>query len=105
LAISIASGKPFLNKFEVNGGAHKALVFFAEDTESIQRERIELIKKAKGIDCELDNLGVVVSDTALRLDTEEGVNALRAAVQQFRPAILILDPFIRMHQISESDST
>lgn len=104
LAISVASGKPFLNKFEVHE-AQRVLVFFAEDTQAIQRERIDLIKAAKGIADDLPNLGIVVSEQALRLDTAEGVSALRAAVESFRPSLLILDPFIRMHQISESDST
>lgn len=104
LAISVASGTKALNKFEVNG-AHKVLVFFAEDTESIQRDRIELIKKAKGIEGDIENLGVVTSENGLRLDTEEGVQALRAIIANYRPTLLILDPFVRMHQISESDST
>lgn len=104
LAISVATGKPFLNKFEVNE-AQRVLVFFAEDTQAIQEERIQLIKAAKGIADNIPNLGIVVSEQALRLDTAEGVAALRAAVESFRPSLLILDPFIRMHQISESDST
>jgi hypothetical protein len=104
LAISVASGKPFLNKFAVSE-AQRVLVFFAEDTQAIQEERIQLIKRAKGIEDDIPNLGIVVSEQALRLDTAEGVAALRAAVEQFRPSLLILDPFIRMHQISESDST
>lgn len=104
LAISVASGTKALNKFQVNG-AHKVLVFFAEDTESIQRDRIELIKKAKGIEGDLENLGIVTSENGLRLDTDEGVMALHAIVAEFRPTLLILDPFVRMHQISESDST
>jgi AAA domain len=104
VAVSVASGTKCLNKFTVNG-AHKVLIFFAEDTESIQRERIELIKRAKGVMSDLDNLGVVVADKGLRLDLPEGVEALRALVAEHRPTLLILDPFVRLHQISESDST
>lgn len=104
MAVSIASGKPCLDQFEVKT-PKKVLFFNAEDTQAIQRDRFENIKKAKGIDIELPNLGVITSEDGLRLDTEEGIQSLRKIVSEFKPDLLILDPFIRMHEISESDTT
>lgn len=104
IAVSVASGQPCLNKYPVKQ-ASKVLFFNAEDTEAIQRDRFEAIKKAKGIQGELGNLGVVTSEEGLRLDLDAGIESLRAIVAEHKPALLILDPFVRMHQISESDST
>lgn len=104
IALSVATGTPCLGSYEVKN-AHKVLFFNAEDTEAIQRERFELIKKSRGTDLDLSNLNVMTAENGIRLDTTEGVEALRAVVAEFRPALLIMDPFVRMHQVSESDST
>lgn len=104
IAVSLASGKTCLNKFEVKE-AHKVLFFNAEDTQAIQRERFELVKKAKGIEEELPNLGIMVARDGLRLDQEEGIQALRAKVIEFKPSLLILDPWVRLQQVSENNAT
>jgi hypothetical protein len=104
IALSVATGTPCLGKYEVKN-AHKVLFFNAEDTEAIQRDRFELIKKSRGADLDLSNLNVMTAENGIRLDTVEGIESLRAVVEEFRPALMILDPFVRMHQVSESDST
>lgn len=104
MAVSLASGKKCLDFFEV-GSPHKVLFFNAEDTQAIQRERFELVKAAKGINEELPNLGIMVSEEGLRLDQEEGILALRDKIIEFKPELLILDPWVRLQQVSENNAT
>lgn len=104
MAISVATGTPCLGKFEVKT-PHKVLFFNAEDTEAIQRDRAEMVKRTRGITADVPNLNFMTTENGIRLDTAEGIQALRDVVAETRPAILIMDPFVRMHQVSESDST
>lgn len=102
LAVSVASGSVCLGKYEVEL-VGPVLFFNGEDKEHLQRERLEAISKAKSIDLNELNVEVIVSDK-IKLDKDTDVAALRETVAKFRPALLILDPFVRLHSINENNS-
>lgn len=103
LAVSVASGAPCLREFPV---AHigKVLLFPAEDSLAVVRQRLEGIARAAGV-C-FDSLPVeVITAPSLRLDTAADCQRLSNTVETLRPTLLILDPLIRLHRVDENDAT
>jgi hypothetical protein len=100
LAVAVASGAPCLRRFRTRRrGA--VLLYAAEDAAAIVRQRLEGISQAASVDFETLDIHVITVPT-LRLDRAEHCHALRATVAQLRPALLILDPFVRLHAIDEN---
>lgn len=102
LAVSVASGTACLGRFEV---ARKgpALVYLAEDSLDQVRRRIEGLCRHRGLDIGQLDLHVVTAPS-VRLDLEDDQRRLAATLQQLRPALLLLDPLVRMHRIDENSS-
>lgn len=102
MAVSVASGAPCLRQFPVSLSG-PVLLFPAEDTLSVVRERLEGICKAAGKTlCDLP-LHVITAPRVL-LDEPQDQQRLRATVEAIRPVLLILDPFIRLHRADENAS-
>jgi hypothetical protein len=100
LAVAVASGRPCLRRYSVRRPG-SVLLFAAEDAHHVVRERLRGICAAAGT--ELSSLEVhVVRNPSIRLDIEADRERLRQAVERLQPRLLVLDPFIRMHRISES---
>lgn len=100
IAVAVASGMACLRQYAVKRPG-RVLLFAAEDAHHVVRERLRGICSAAGTD--LLTLDVhVVRDAAIRLDLEADQACLREAVARLRPRLLILDPFVRLHGISES---
>jgi hypothetical protein len=102
LAVSVASGTPCLRHFPVPHPG-RVLLYAAEDALHVVRRRLEGICAAAG--CQLRNLDVqVITVPTLRLDLSADAEALERTVQQLKPRLLILDPFVRLHRIDENAS-
>jgi hypothetical protein len=102
LAISVASGTPCLDHFEVHQKG-PTLVYLAEDAAPRVRERVLGICRHRKVD--IDTLDLHLIDTpSLRLDLESDRNKLRAAVHNLKPKLLILDPLVRLHRADENSS-
>lgn len=102
LAVSVASGTPCLRHFPVPHPG-RVLLYAAEDALHVVRRRLEGICIAAG--CQLNNLDVqVITVPTLRLDLSADAEALERTVQQLKPRLLILDPFVRLHRIDENAS-
>lgn len=102
LAVSVASGTPCLRHFAVPHPG-RVLLYAAEDALHVVRRRLEGICAAAG--CQLRNLDVqVITVPTLRLDLPADAEALERTVQQLKPRLLILDPFVRLHRIDENAS-
>ena len=102
LAVSVASGTPCLRHFSVTHSG-RVLLYAAEDALHVVRRRLEGICAAAG--CQLRNLDVqVITVPTLRLDFPADAEALERTVQQLKPRLLILDPFVRLHRIDENAS-
>ena len=102
LAVSVASGTPCLRHFPVPHPG-RVLLYAAEDALHVVRRRIEGICAAAG--CQLAKLDVqVITAPTLRLDLPADAEALERTIQQLKPRLLILDPFVRLHRIDENAS-
>ena len=102
MAVSVASGAPCLRQFPVSRtGA--VLLFPAEDALSVVRERLDGICSAAGTRIE-DLPLYVITAPRLLLDVPQDRQRLRSTVEAIRPALLVLDPFIRLHRSDENAS-
>ena len=103
VAVSVASGAACLRQFPVRRSG-PVLLFPAEDSLAVVRQRLEGIAAAAGVP--FDSLPVqVITAPTLRLDTPTDRARLLDTVQQLRPLLLILDPLIRLHRVDENDAT
>ena len=102
MAVSVASGAACLRRFPVLRTA-PVLVFPAEDALAVVRKRLEGICAAART--RLDALPIyVITAPRLLLDRPCDREQLRNTVAAIKPALLILDPFIRLHQSDENAS-
>ena len=103
VAVSVASGAPCLRQFPVPRTG-SVLLFPAEDSLAVVRQRLEGIAAAAQVP--FASLPVhVITATSLRLDTPTDRRRLTDTVAALRPALLILDPLIRLHRVDENDAT
>ena len=100
LAVSVASGRPCLRRFAVREPG-PVLLFAAEDALHVVRERVDGICAAAAVDFESLPLHVITAPT-VRLDLASDQRRLRHTVEQLRPRLLVLDPFVRLHRIDEN---
>jgi hypothetical protein len=102
-AVSVASGPACLRPFAVRRTG-KGLLFPAEDSLAIVRQRLEGIATMAPVD--FPSLPVeVIPAPSLRLDPATDRQRLADTVQKLQPILLVLDPLIRLHRIDENDAT
>jgi hypothetical protein len=102
LAVAVAAGVPCLRRFAVPR-AGRVLLYAAEDALHIVRRRLDGICAAAGLG--LADLDVqVITAPTVRLDLEADRRSLDATVAEWRPRLLVLDPFVRLHRIDENAS-
>jgi hypothetical protein len=100
IAIAVASGAPCLRRFPVPR-AGRVLLFAAEDALGVVRCRLDGIAVAAGVDLAALDLHVITAPV-LRIDTPGDQARLADTVDALRPALLILDPFVRLHRVDEN---
>ena len=100
MAVAVASGTPCLRRFPTPKRG-RVLLFAAEDSLAIVRERLAGIAAAAGL--ALDSLDIhVILEPVVRLDIEIDRARLEETIRNLAPALLILDPFVRLHRIDEN---
>lgn len=102
MAVSVASGMPCLRRFPVSRPG-RVLLFAAEDALCTVRQRLDGICAASGASLSKLDLQVITAPS-LRLDLDLDRERLNDTVRVLRPALLILDPFVRLHRIDENVS-
>lgn len=102
IALSVASRTQVAGHFSVPRGAG-VLVFTAEDSPPMVRSRFCGMAAARGIVLEEVPIHLVLQD-CLRLESDRDQARLVATVEVLRPALLILDPFVRMTSIDENSA-
>jgi hypothetical protein len=103
VAVSVASGTACLRQFPVRRTG-KVLLFPAEDSLAIVRQRLEGIAAMAQVD--FPSLPVeVITAPSLRLDTATDRQRLADTIQKLQPILLVLDPLIRLHRIDENDAS
>jgi RecA-family ATPase len=103
LAVSVASGSPCLRRFAVQRSG-PVLLFPAEDSLAVVRQRLEGICSAASVDFQSLPVEVITAPT-LRLDAPKDRERLSNTVQVRQPQLLILDPLIRLHRVDENDAS
>lgn len=102
IAVAVTSATPCLRRFPV-ARAGRVLLFAAEDALCTVRQRLEGICAAA--DLQLGDLDLqVITAPTLRLDLELDRDRLDDTVRVLRPALLVLDPFVRLHRVDENVS-
>lgn len=100
MSLSVATGTACLNRYAVPQSG-PVLVYLAEDSLSIVRERVEGMSRHRGLD--LDTVPIhVITTPVLRLDRNPHRTQLLQTARQFRPRLLLLDPLVRLHGIDEN---
>src|ERR1700758_4800944 len=103
LAVSVASGTPCLRRFAVQRTG-PVLLFPAEDSLAVVRQRLEGICSAAGVG--FQSLPVeVITVPSLRLDAPKDRDRTPNSVQARQPRLPILDPLIRLHRVDENDAS
>lgn len=103
MGVAVASGQPCLGCFPVPHPG-RVLLYAAEDALHVVRDRLEGIADHHGLD--LTELDVwVITATTVRLDAEDHRHQLVDTVATLEPALLILDPFVRLHRVDENVSS
>ncbi len=102
LAVAVASGTPCLRRYAVQRPG-RVLLYAAEDALHVVRTRLDGICHAAGADLEVIDLQVITAPV-VRLDLEADRQSLAETVAHFRPTLLVLDPFVRLHRIDENAS-
>jgi hypothetical protein len=100
MAVAVASGAACLRSYPVPRPG-LVLLYAAEDALHIVRRRLEGICAAAS--CCLQELDLqVITAPTLRLDLPADRDRLQHTVERFKPRLLILDPFVRLHRIDEN---
>lgn len=103
IAVAVASGSPALRRFPVDRPGC-VVIFPAEDSHDILRRRLEGISAAARVDLAGLDLQVITAPV-LRIDLALDRQRLERTLDQLRPRLLILDPFVRLHRIDENVSS
>jgi len=102
IAVAVSGGVPCLGQFAVQTKG-RVLLFAAEDALHIVRSRLEAISFAHGVTLSSLDIGVITSES-MRVDLDDDYRRLVQTIEQLRPRVLILDPFVRLHRIDENSS-
>ena len=102
IALSVASNTPCLGRFRVVDPG-SVLLYMAEDAADIVKHRLACLARHRGIDladCHID----VITAPSVRLDLARDCVRLARTIGRYRPRMLVLDPFVRLHRIHENDA-
>jgi hypothetical protein len=102
MAVSVASGTPCFGTFPVHRSG-PVLLFAAEDPMPALRSRLESLALNHGLTLDQVDIRVIRADS-LRLDRPGDREKLAATVDYHRPALLILDPLVRLHSLDENQA-
>jgi RecA-family ATPase len=103
MALSVATGTPCLGKYAIPDPG-PVLVYLAEDSLAIVRERVAGMARYRGLDLNAVPIHVITTPT-LRLDRERHRNQLFETAKRLRPRLLLLDPLVRLHGVDENHAT
>jgi AAA domain len=102
MALSVATGTACLNKFAVPE-AGPVLVYLAEDSLLVVRERVQGMARHRGLDLGAIPIHVITTPV-LRLDRGPHRAQLLQTARRLRPRLLLLDPLVRLHGIDENNA-
>src|SRR5207247_914386 len=98
--VSVASGSPCLDTFSVFS-AGPVLLYAAEDSATALRTRVETLAQLHKVDINRLDVHIITVDS-LRLDRPDHQDRLESTLDVYKPALLVLDPLVRVHAIDEN---
>ena len=103
IALSVAAGSSCLRRYPVHRSG-PVVYFPAEDSLAIVRQRLDGLAAAAAV--ALSDLPLhVITAVSLRLDLPADRLRLEQTLRTLQPVLLVLDPFIRLHQRDENDAS
>lgn len=100
MAVSVASGSSCLETFPVSTPG-PVLLYAAEDSAAALRVRIETLARLHKLNFDQLDVNIITVDS-LRLDHPDHQARLEATLRVYRPALLVIDPLVRVHAIDEN---
>ncbi|MEX2227567.1 MAG: AAA family ATPase [Dehalococcoidia bacterium] len=101
LAIAIASGRPWLRKYQVIAGP--VLLIDEESPAAILKARLELLIRGAGLEGAALPIEVA-SKEGLNLSNGRCVDDLKEVIARIRPALVVIDAFAEVHRESENSA-
>jgi len=102
VVVSVASGTPCLDAFPVRD-AGGVLLYMAEDAAPLVKARLLGLCRHRAL--ALDTLPIdVITAATVRLDWPSDQQRLAETVRRLSPRLLLLDPFVRLHQVNENQA-
>ncbi len=101
IAVALATNTPVLDVFPVHQTG-SVLMFCAEGGQGYIRARIEGALQHRGITIDSLPHPIHYITERVRLDDAEKQDRLWAAVNKYRPILLVLDPLVRLHRGDEN---
>jgi len=100
MAVSVASGSPCFGTFPVFSPG-PVLLYAAEDSAATLRSRVETLARLHKVNFEQLDVHIITVDS-LRLDRPDHQDRLESTLHAYKPALLLLDPLVRVHAIDEN---
>ena len=100
MAVAVASGIRCLGEHAAQRTG-TVLLFAAEDAPAIVRDRLTMLCAGMGVDLAAIPVQIITAPK-LRLDDPTDRQRLELTVAHYRPGLLILDPFVRLHRVDEN---
>jgi hypothetical protein len=100
MAVSVASGSACLETFAVHSPG-PVLLYAAEDSAEAIRMRLNTLAQLHKISLAQLDVRIITIDS-LRLDRPDHQDRLEATLYLYKPALLVLDPLVRVHAIDEN---
>ena len=77
------------------------MLYAAEDSAAALRTRVETLARVHEVDFQQLDVHIIEIDS-LRLDRPEHQDRLESTLHVYKPALLVLDPLVRVHSIDEN---
>lgn len=107
MGLASTTARALFGRFEFRGEAGPVLLLLEEDARPNVRSRVRQLVRGRYTEAELalarERLHVV-SHSGIQLDTEEGRDRLRSAVERLRPVLVATDPMAEVHSRSENSA-
>ena len=103
LAVSLASKTDCLGRFRIPA-RRKVLVYAAEDSLPDLRIRLASICTPRGICLNELDMGIITVHQ-MHLNRSQDLRRLQYTITKHQPALLILDPFVRLHTAIDENSS
>jgi hypothetical protein len=103
LAVSLASGLPWLGLVQIRGGPYRVLYLDEENGDRLAARRMRHLAGSMGV--ELPELPLrYLTRNRLNLDRADRLRALMDDVADFRPDFVVFDSLVRFHGRDENDN-